>query len=428
MKVAVLGSGGREHALVWKLSQSERIKELFCVPGNPGIAQLAKCVPLPLHDHQNLIHWANKEGISLTIVGPEDPLSNGIVDSFQAAGLKIYGPNQKAAQLESSKTFAKQIMQFYGVPTAKSASFTELCLALRYVEENGAPIVVKADGLAAGKGVTVATSIGEAEVALRASLEKNRFGEAGSTVLIEEFLDGEEMTLLSFVSGPDYLTMVPSQDHKPIFDGDQGQNTGGMGAYSPVPHLEKWLPEIEKTIIDPMVKGLQQEGIDFQGILYTGLMITEDGPKVVEFNVRFGDPEAQVILPRLQNDLLEILEASIEGNLSAVKLTWKQDACVCVIAASGGYPGEYKTGFPISGLNAAVDEMVFHAGTKIVGTNLVTNGGRVLNVSSLGESLAQARSRAYERLQNIHFEDLHYRTDIASKALQGMQTLVKAIF
>ncbi len=419
MKVAVLGSGGREHALVWKLSQSERIKELFCVPGNPGIAQLAKCVPLPLHDHQNLIHWANKEGISLTIVGPEDPLSNGIVDSFQAAGLKIYGPNQKAAQLESSKTFAKQIMQFYGVPTAKSASFTELGLALRYVEENGAPIVIKADGLAAGKGVTVATSIREAEVALRASLEKNRFGEAGSTVLIEEFLDGEEMTLLSFVSGPDYLTMVPSQDHKPVFDGDQGPNTGGMGAYSPVPHLEKWLPEIEKTIIEPMVKGLQQEDIDFQGILYTGLMITEDGPKVVEFNVRFGDPEAQVILPRLQNDLLEILEASTEGNLSAVKLTWKQDACVCVIAASGGYPGQYKTGFPISGLNAAVDEMVFHAGTKIVGTNLVTNGGRVLNVSSLGESLAQARSRAYERLQNIHFEDLHYRTDIASKALQG---------
>ena len=418
MKVAVLGSGGREHALVWKLSQSERIKELFCVPGNPGIAQLAKCVPLPLHDHQNLIHWAKKEEISLTVVGPEDPLSNGIVDSFQAAGLKIYGPNQKAAQLESSKTFAKQIMQFYGVPTAKSASFTELGLALRYVEENGAPIVIKADGLAAGKGVTVATSIREAEVALRASLEKNRFGEAGSTVLIEEFLDGEEMTLLSFVSGPDYLTMVPSQDHKPVFDGDQGPNTGGMGAYSPVPHLEKWLPEIEKTIIEPMVKGLQQEDIDFQGILYTGLMITEDGPKVVEFNVRFGDPEAQVILPRLQNDLLEILEASTEGNLSAVKLTWKQDACVCVIAASGGYPGEYKTGFPISGLNAAVDEMVFHAGTKIVGTNLVTNGGRVLNVSSLGESLAQARSRAYERLQNIHFQDLHYRTDIASKALQ----------
>ena len=419
MKVAVLGSGGREHALVWKLSQSERIKELFCVPGNPGIAQLAKCVPLPLHDHQNLIHWANKEGISLTIVGPEDPLSNGIVDSFQAAGLKIYGPNQKAAQLESSKTFAKQIMQFYGVPTAKSASFKELGLALRYVEENGAPIVIKADGLAAGKGVTVASSIREAEVALRASLEKNRFGEAGSTVLIEEFLDGEEMTLLSFVSGPDYLTMVPSQDHKPVFDGDQGPNTGGMGAYSPVPHLEKWLPEIEKTIIEPMVKGLQQEDIDFQGILYTGLMITEDGPKVVEFNVRFGDPEAQVILPRLQNDLLEILEASTEGNLSAVKLTWKQDACVCVIAASGGYPGEYKTGFPISGLNAAVDEMVFHAGTKIVGTNLVTNGGRVLNVSSLGESLAQARSREYKRLQNIHFQDLHYRTDIASKALQN---------
>ena len=417
MKVAVLGSGGREHALVWKLSQSPRIKDLFCVPGNPGIAQLAKCVPLSLDDHQSLILWAKKEEISLTVVGPEDPLSNGIVDSFQAAGLKIYGPNQKAAQLESSKTFAKQIMQLHGVPTAKSASFTELGSALRYVEENGAPIVIKADGLAAGKGVTVATSIGEAEVALRASLEKNRFGKAGSTVLIEEFLDGEEMTLLSFVSGPDHLTMVPSQDHKPVFDGDLGPNTGGMGAYSPVPHLEKWLLEIEKTIIDPMVKGLQQEGIDFQGILYTGLMITKDGPKVVEFNVRFGDPEAQVILPRLQNDLLEIMEASTAGCLSSIKLTWKQEACVCVIAASGGYPGDYKTGVPISGLKSGANDMVFHAGTKIVGTNLVTNGGRVLNVSSLGESLTQARTRAYERLQNIHFEKMHYRTDIASKAI-----------
>ena len=420
MKVAVLGSGGREHALVWKLSQSPRIKDLFCVPGNPGIAQLAKCVPLSLDDHQSLILWAKKEEISLTVVGPEDPLSNGIVDSFQAAGLKIYGPNQKAAQLESSKTFAKQIMQLHGVPTAKSASFTELGSALRHVEENGAPIVIKADGLAAGKGVTVATSIREAEVALRASLEKNRFGDAGSTVLIEEFLDGEEMTLLSFVSGPDYLTMVPSQDHKPVFDGDHGPNTGGMGAYSPVPHLEKWLPEIEKTIIEPMVKGLQQEGIDFQGILYTGLMITKDGPKVVEFNVRFGDPEAQVILPRLQNDLLEIMEASTAGCLSSIKLTWKQEACVCVIAASGGYPGDYKTGVPISGLKSGVNDMVFHAGTKIVGTNLVTNGGRVLNVSSLGESLTQARTRAYERLQNIHFEKMHYRTDIASKALQDI--------
>ncbi|MGA1710505.1 MAG: phosphoribosylamine--glycine ligase [bacterium] len=417
MKVAVLGSGGREHALVWKLSQSPRIKDLFCVPGNPGIAQLAKCVPLSLDDHQSLILWAKKEEISLTVVGPEDPLSNGIVDSFQAAGLKIYGPNQKAAQLESSKTFAKQIMQLHGVPTAKSASFTELGSALRYVEENGAPIVIKADGLAAGKGVTVAMSIGEAEVALRASLEKKRFGKAGSTVLIEEFLDGEEMTLLSFVSGPDYLTMVPSQDHKPVFDGDLGPNTGGMGAYSPVPHLEKWLPEIEETIIGPMVKGLQQEGIDFQGILYTGLMITKDGPKVVEFNVRFGDPEAQVILPRLQNDLLEIMEASTAGCLSSIKLTWKQEACVCVIAASGGYPGDYKTGVPISGLKSGANDMVFHAGTKIVGTNLVTNGGRVLNVSSLGESLTQARTRAYERLQNIHFEKMHYRTDIASKAI-----------
>ena len=235
--------------------------------------------------------------------------------------------------------------------------------------------------------------------------------------MIEEFLDGEEMTILSFVSEPDYLTMVPSQDHKPVFDGDRGPNTGGMGAYSPVPHLEKWLSEIEKMIIDPMVKGLQKENIYFQGILYTGLMITKEEPKVVEFNVRFGNPEAQVIRPRLQNDLLEILEASTEGNLHSIKLTWKQDACVCVILTSGGYPGEYKTGSPISGLKPGVDDLVFYAGTEIFGTKLVTNGGRVLNVSSLGGNPAQARTQTYELLQNIHFENLHYRTDIASKAL-----------
>jgi phosphoribosylamine--glycine ligase len=419
MKVAVLGSGGREHALIWKLSQSPRIKELFCLPGNPGIAKLAKCVPLSLYDHQGLIEWAKQEKISLTVVGPEDPLSNGIVDSFQASGLKIYGPNREAAQLESSKNFAKQIMQRYGVPTAQSASFTDLKSALEYVQENGAPIVIKADGLAAGKGVTVAMSIGEAEAALRESLEKKRFGKAGSTVLIEEFLTGEEMTLLSFVSGPDYICMVPSQDHKPVFDGDRGPNTGGMGAYSPVPHLEQWLPEIQKTIIEPMVHGLQREGIDFQGILYTGLMVADQGLKVIEFNVRFGDPEAQVILPRLQTDLLEILEASMQVNLSSVQLTWKKEACVCVIAASGGYPGEYQTGFPISGdLESGTDNLVFHAGTKFQGEKLVTNGGRVLNVSTLGESLAQAQARAYERLPQIHFDKIHYRTDIASKAVK----------
>ena len=365
MKVAVLGSGGREHALVWKLSQSERIKELFCVPGNPGIAQLAKCVPLPLHDHQNLIHWAKKEEISLTVVGPEDPLSNGIVDSFQAAGLKIYGPNQKAAQLESSKTFAKQIMQFYGVPTAKSASFTELGLALRYVEENGAPIVIKADGLAAGKGVTVATSIREAEVALRASLEKNRFGEAGSTVLIEEFLDGEEMTLLSFVSGPNYLTMVPSQDHKPVFDGDQGPNTGGMGTFTPTDIPDAYQEQQINSIFEKVNRGMKERGTPYQGILFAGLMIdgrgVESQVNVVEFNIRFGDPETQSLLPTLDEDIFAMLQHTAQGTLQAwdtesgKKIPNNEDIkkkAVHVVLASKGYPSLDKIKNPIMAKSA----------------------------------------------------------------------------
>ena len=419
MKVAVLGGGGREHALIWKLSQSPRIQQLFCIPGNPGIAQHATCLSFDLKEHQALCRWALEEQIDLTVVGPEDPLSSGIVDRFQQAGLAIYGPSQQAAQLESSKAFAKERMARYGVPTAQAQTFDDLNAALEYVRREGAPIVIKADGLAAGKGVTVARTLFEAERALEEALAEKRFGEAGATVLIEEFLEGEEMTLLSFVSGKDYLSMVPSQDHKPVFDDDQGPNTGGMGAYSPVPHLAHWLPEIEQTILQPMVRGLHEEGIKFQGILYTGLMLTPNGPKVVEFNVRFGDPEAQVILPRLQTDLLEILEASLAGKLSSMQLEWTADPCVCVIAASGGYPGDYRKHLPIEGdLSSNQREWVFHAGTCEREEMLLTQGGRVLNVSALGQDLQQAQQRAYARLKQIRFSGMHYRTDIASKALE----------
>lgn len=417
MKVAVIGGGGREHALVWKLAQSTRVTELFCAPGNPGIAQHATCVPIAVNDLDALQAWVQQEGIDLTIIGPEDPLSQGIVDRFQAAGLPVYGPSQQAAQLESSKSFAKEKMRAYGVPTAKAETFTDYLSAWSYVQAQGAPIVIKADGLAAGKGVTVAQTLDEAENALREALETGRFGDAGRTVVVEEFMAGEEMTVLSFVSGKTFLPMVPSQDHKPVFDRDQGPNTGGMGAYSPVPHLAAWLPEIEGKIVRPMVEGLQRDGIDFQGVLYTGLMLTAEGPKVVEFNVRFGDPEAQVVLPRLQTDLLEVIAASLEGRLHEVTLEWNPRACVCVIAASGGYPGSYEKGLPITGeLHSSADEVVFHAGTAERAGALVTNGGRVLNVSALGDDLRAAQQASYRRLQKIHFSNMHYRSDIASKA------------
>lgn len=352
------------------------------------------------------------------MVGPEDPLTDGIVDYFEKRNLPIFGPNRQSALLEGSKTYAKKVMKRFNVPTASYCEFDDFAEALAYVKEQGLPIVIKADGLAAGKGVTVAETLEEAETALQAAMLQKIFGESGTKVVIEECLLGEEMTVLAFVDGVTVLPMVPSQDHKPVFDGDRGPNTGGMGAYSPVPHLEHWLPEIEKSIIRPVAEGLAAEGTPFSGILYTGLMLTENGPKVIEFNVRFGDPEAQVVLPRLENDLAEVLLAVAEQRLHEINLRWKAGASVCVIAAAPGYPGPPVKGLQISlPENLVADSQIFHAGTTLQKQQLVTNGGRVFGVTAQGIDIEEARQRAYSLLEGVIFKGKHFRKDIAAKAL-----------
>ena len=418
MKILVVGGGGREHALVWKLSQSPKVEKIFCAPGNPGISKIAECVPVAANQIMKLAKFAETQNISMTIIGPEEPLVMGIVDEFRQRGLKVYGPDRQSALLEGSKSYAKEVMKRHGIPTADFQEFTDFEKAYAYVLEKGVPLVIKADGLAAGKGVTVAENLEEAEAALDDSLRQGVFGNAGQKVIIEEFLKGEEMTVLAFVDGETVLPLVPSQDHKPIFDGDRGPNTGGMGAYSPVSHLEKWIPDVHQKILSPLVKGLAEEGNPFQGLLYTGLMIDESGPKVVEFNVRFGDPEAQVVLPLLENDLMEILIESCEGRLAEVELTWKAQASVCVIAASPGYPGPPTKGLPIElPENIQSGTQIFHAGTLMQGEALVTSGGRVLGVVAQSEGIDQARSLAYRLMEEIKFKGKQYRTDIGSKAL-----------
>ncbi len=419
MKLLVVGNGGREHALVWKLAQSPRVQALYCAPGNPGIAELAECVPIASNDLEGLKRFAQEQRIDLTVVGPEEPLTQGIVDAFQAEGLAIFGPNQQSAQLEGSKAFAKSIMAQFSIPTAAYADFTDLDAAKRYVHQQGAPIVIKADGLAAGKGVTVAETVEEAEQALEDAMSHQVFGESGSRVVIEECLRGEEMTVLAFVDGETVRPMVPSQDHKPIFDGDLGPNTGGMGAYSPVPHLESVLPVITETILQPLASGLAQAGMPYRGVLYAGLMITAEGPKVIEFNVRFGDPEAQVILPRLQSDLVDIFLAVLNGSLATTPITWHPDASVCVIAAAPGYPGPPTKGLPIT-LTAPPEgaSQLFHAGTRLQEGQLVTNGGRVFGVTAQGPGLEEARSTAYAAMERVQFKGKQFRKDIAAKALQ----------
>jgi phosphoribosylamine--glycine ligase len=342
----------------------------------------------------------------------------GIVDEFKRRGLKVYGPDRQSALLEGSKAHAKAVMERHGIPTAKFQEFTHFGEALEYIREKGAPLVIKADGLAAGKGVTVADTLEEAEAALDDSLRQSVFGEAGQKVVVEEFLQGEEMTVLAFVDGETVLPLVPSQDHKPIFDGDRGPNTGGMGAYSPVPHLEQWLPEIHRQILKPLANGLVAEGHPFRGLLYTGLMLDESGPKVVEFNVRFGDPEAQVVLPLLENDLLEILLASCDGRLAEMELKWKAQASVCVIAAAPGYPGPPTKGLAIElPENSEIGTQIFQAGTRLQEETLVTSGGRVLGVTAQAEDIEQARNRAYKLMKEIKFKGKQYRTDIGAKAL-----------
>jgi phosphoribosylamine--glycine ligase len=420
MKVLVIGGGGREHAIVWKLAQSPQQPTLYCAPGNPGIAELATCVDIGAEDVEALVDFAEREGIDLTVVGPEAPLLAGLVDHFEQRGLKVLGPTKAAAQIEGSKSFAKALMEKANVPTANYRAFTDLEAARTYVREQGVPIVIKADGLAAGKGVVVATTLKEAERALDMMMKDKAFGESGSKVVVEEFLTGQEATVMAFVDGDTVRLMVPAQDHKPVYDGDKGPNTGGMGTYSPVPAVDDaLLARVETEIIRPVIDHLKAEGTPYKGVLYAGLMLTEGGPKVIEFNARFGDPETQVVLPRLDSDLLAILQSVVDGTLAKQEIRWSDRAAVCVILAAEGYPGRYRKGDRISGLEKAGDHsFIFHAGTRTADSGIVTNGGRVLGVTGFGPDLQAAQSEAYRAVQRIHFDGMHYRKDIAEKAFR----------
>lgn len=419
MKVLVIGSGGREHALVWKLRQSPKVEKMYCAPGNAGIAQIAECVNIKAEDLDGLLAFALKQKIDLTVVGPEVPLTMGIVDKFQENGLKIFGPSGKAAEIEGSKTFAKDLMAKYHIPTAKYGAFTDAIQAKAFLDEVGLPCVVKADGLAAGKGVLICETKEDAQVAIDDILVDNKFGNAGSRVVVEELLTGQEVSMLAFTDGTTVVPMVSSQDHKRIWDGDKGLNTGGMGAYSPAP---VYTPEVHAVVVpkvlEATVAAMKAEGRPFVGILYAGLMLTADGPKVLEFNARFGDPETQAVLPRLKSDLVDIFLAIIDGRLQEQQIEWYEEAAVCVVIASGGYPESSDKGRVITGLEKASETgaIVFHAGTKESDGNIVTNGGRVLGISALGKDIAEAIEHAYQGVAEIHFDHMQYRTDIGKKA------------
>jgi len=423
MRVLVIGSGGREHALAWKIKQSRLCEKLFCAPGNAGIAQIAECVNIQVEDIAGLLEFAEKEKIDLTVVGPEIPLSLGIVDEFTRYGLKIFGPKRAAARLEASKIFSKELMAKYNVPTANFKIFDNLQEAQRYIDKIGAPCVVKADGLAAGKGVIVAKTTTEAKQAAVAMMQERVFGASGNRIIFEECLEGEEVSIIVITDSKKVLALASSQDHKRVFDNDSGPNTGGMGAYSPAPIVT---PELFKEIMDrviyPTMEGLTKEGIDYRGVLYAGIMLTKDGPKTLEFNARFGDPETQAILPRLKSDLLEIMLAAAEQQLSRIgELEWDPRVCVCVVCAAGGYPGSYEKGKEISGLEKAAavqDVVVFHAGTKLLNNVVITNGGRVLGVTGLGRTVSDAIAKTYAAVKEISFRGMHYRQDIGKKALR----------
>lgn len=420
MKILVVGGGGREHALVWKIAQSPLASEIWVAPGNAGIQEIARCVPISDTDIAGLLALAQGENIDLTVVGPELPLARGIVDQFQEVGLKIFGPSREAAFLETSKAFAKDFMIRHQIPTAEYRVFDSAENARRYVLQRGAPVVVKADGLAAGKGSLVTDTVSEAQDAIHRIVEERAFGQAGERVVVEEFLEGEEASVLALVDGKVFKTMIPSQDHKRIYDGDRGPNTGGMGAYAPAPVItEALLSEIEERVLQPVVLGMEQEGRPFRGVLYAGLMITAEGPKVVEFNCRFGDPETQAILPLLEDDLLELMLAVCDGNLEGRRISWSSGAAVCVVLASGGYPGPYNRGAVIQGLHhfPTEDVILFHAGTKRDGPRVLTDGGRVLGITALGSDVRQAVCRAYQAGKKISFAGAYYRRDIAHRAL-----------
>ena len=415
MKVLVVGGGGREHAIVWALSKSRKVDQLFCAPGNGGIASLAECIPIKATDVEVMVAWAVSHAIDFVVVAPDDPLALGMVDAMEAAGIPAFGPRANAAIIEASKVFSKNLMAKYHIPTAKYNTFTDMDAALSYVREQGAPIVVKADGLALGKGVIVAQSVEEAEDAVRSMMADKRFGEAGTRLVIEECMTGPEVTVLAFCDGEHVVPMPSSQDHKRAFDGNKGPNTGGMGAISPSPN---YTPEVAercmKEIFLPTVAALKAEGRPFHGVLYFGLMLTPDGPKVVEYNARFGDPECQAVLSLLESDLLDIMLACREGTLDQLDIRWKDAAACCLVLASGGYPGKYQSGYPISGLEKAGETaMVFHAGTCLdEDGQVLTAGGRVLGVTATGPALADAIDGAYSTAKHISFTDMQFRTDI----------------
>ena len=430
MKILVIGSGGREHALVWKLAQSPRAEHMWCAAGNAGIAaerlasnnRLVECQAIGAEDLPGLLAFAKAHSIDLTVVGPDNPLAAGIVDLFEQQGMRIWGPNRKAAQFESSKAFAQTFMEKHGIPTARSGVFSDPKAAKAFAAELEGRCAVKADGLALGKGVLLCASRAEAEKAINHILVDGGFGAAGSQIVIQELLEGTEVSIHALCDGKTARLFPTSQDHKRALDGDQGLNTGGMGAYSPTPFLdEAQLEVVEQKILQPWLAGCLAEGIDFRGILYPGLMLTQSGPKVLEFNARFGDPETQVYLTRLADDLVDLLEASASGTLGSHRLQWQCDASVCVVMASGGYPGNYEKGNVIQGLDTAQampNLKVFHAGTRRDGGKVVTHGGRVLGVTAWGADLATARKQAYAGVQSIHFEGAHWRRDIGAKALK----------
>ena len=428
MRILVIGSGGREHALVWKLTQSLHVTQLWCAPGNAGIAQekiektgaAVECVNIAAEELPKLLSFAQEKKIELTVVGPDNPLALGIVDLFQKNGQRIWGPNKKAAQFESSKVFSQHFMETYGIPTARGATFEDARAAKAFAESLGGKCAVKADGLALGKGVLVCSNLAEANKAIDEILVAKAFGTAGAQIVIQEFLEGPEISLHALCDGKTAKLFPTSQDHKRALDGDRGLNTGGMGTYSPTPFLDQTqLQDAARQILGPWLKGCMAEDIDFRGILYPGIILTKNGPRVIEFNARFGDPETQVYLTRLENDLVELLDASVSGTLGRTELKWSPMASVCVVMASGGYPGNYAKGKVVGGLDEAAKlpgTKVFHAGTARAGEQIVTNGGRVLGVTALGKDLKSAQAAAYAAVGKIHFEGAQFRRDIGAKA------------
>ena len=418
LRILVVGSGGREHTLVWKIAQSALVEKLFCAPGNAGMTSLAELVPLKVEDITGIVNFCQREKIDLVVVGPELPLTLGLVDALEEKGIKAFGPKKKAAELEGSKVFAKELMSNYGIPTARYGVFREAQGARDFAREFAGPWVVKADGLAAGKGVLICSTLEEADAAIENILIKKTFGLAGEKVIIEEFIKGEELSLMAFSDGHTVIPMVSAQDHKRVFDRDEGPNTGGMGAYSPAPVATPELCKtIEELVLQPTIKAMAEEGRIFKGVLYAGLMITAQGPRVLEYNARFGDPETQVILPRLKSDLVEIILAVCEERLAEQEIVWREEACVSVVMSSQGYPDCYKTGLPIKGLTDVPDDVfIFHSGTALQDGEIVTAGGRVLAVTALGDNLLQAVDSVYRAVKKIDFSGAHYRKDIAYRA------------